>query len=159
MFFRQFAEKRDLRVWDKTKFWKKNCNHFSKLSCPIESFHGNLFGKLLKLHSRCQKSILRQCMFLKTKVCFTFLGQWPKTLGPPAERLPTTLIKLYITSPEKHAKQVFPSNLRSLNHFRGLSQRRSAVQQILSDKSNKTAFYVSRETFWWTAIFWNKKPK
>ena len=95
---------------------------------------------------------------MKREVCFIFLGQWPKTSGPPAERLPTTLIKLYITKPEKQAKQIFPCNLRFLNHFRRLSQRCSAVQQILSDRSNKTAFYVSRETFWWTAIFWNKKP-
>ena len=126
-------------------------------------FSGSLLKSVIyvsreTIWDRVQKSILKQCLFLKREVCFTFLGQRPKTLGPPAERLPTMLIKLYITKPEKQAKQIFPCNLRFLNHFRRLSQRRSAFQQILSDKSNKTAFYVSRETFWWTTNFWNKKP-
>ena len=31
-----------------------------------------------------------------------------------------------------------------------------AVQQRFSDKFNRTAFYVSRETFWWIAKFWKK---
>ena len=126
--------------WEKTKFWKKILNNFwswvAKLKVFMETSSASCWNCIL----RVQKSILRQCMFLKREVCFTFLGQWPKTLGPPAERLPTTLIKLYITKPEKQAEQIFPCNLRFLNHFRRLGQRRSAVQQKLSNRSNKTAF-------------------
>ena len=140
-------------LWDRTKFWKKTVTIFWKWVAKLKVFMETSSASCKKCILRVQKSILRQCLFLKREVCFTFLGQWPKTLGPPAERLPTTLIKLYITKPEKQAKQVFPSNLCPLNHFRRLSQRRSAVQQLFSDRSNKTAFYVSRETFWWMAIF------
>ena len=124
----------------------------------------SLFAKIpavaWKLHSTSsERQFEEKCFFSGKEVRFIFFGPWTEKLGHTAERLPRTLIKLYLTSPEKQAKQIFPCNLRFLNHFRRLSQRRSAVQQILSDRSNKTAFYVSRETFWWTAIFERKKTK
>ena len=126
--------------WDKAKFWKKIVTIFWKWVAKLKVFMETSSVSCKNCILRVQKSILRQCLFLKKEVCFTFLGQWPKTLGPSAERLPTTLIKLYITKPEKQAKQIFPCNLRFPKHFQRLSQRRSAIQQILSNRSNKTAF-------------------
>ena len=37
-----------------------------------------------------------------------------------------------------------------------MSQKLLADQQIFSRRFNKTAFYVSRETFWWIAKVWKK---
>ena len=79
-------------------------------------------------------------------------------LGPPGEHPSTTLRKLYITNPEKQAKHFLLWNLRFFNHSRRLSQILLAVQQVYSDTFNKTAFYLSGETFWWRDKLWKKNP-
>ena len=103
-----------------------------------------------------RESVWRNMFFLEKEVCFNVLGPWAEKLGPPGEHPSTTLRKLYITNPEKQAKQFLLCNLCFFNHSRRLSQRFLAVQQVVSDTFNKTAFYLFGETFWWIAKIWKK---
>ena len=76
MFFRQFAEKYDLRaqrnILRKNRILKKNSKQFLKLSCQTESFHGNLFGKLLKLHSTCSEKHFEAMSVFEERSLFHF---------------------------------------------------------------------------------------
>ena len=144
--------------WGETRLWKQICYDFSKLSGQLESIHGNLSDKMLKVQSTCQDEKFEEIYFLLEKnILRIIFGTWTENCQPFGQTLPHGRQNALYISRGWFCRECIDFKINTRYYLGILSREVSDVSRFFFSKGKKIAFHVFKRTFWANMSFWRKK--